>query len=197
MDDTSLATVRGPRPGAGIERPALSLKQINKSTANRSNQTDARRSRSEGEDAANGSPNFQGCFRTHNNMHAGTLGFHELQTIVSSTQDVIRMLHTPARVVVAGRDISVGSRPIANSVSALLVAFMLANSNEPSSLRSSKPPAIITFALPDKIVSQAISSDCRAVALKKKVKKTTAKKRDPHSPCTDGNLHRTARRHKK
>ena len=34
----------------------------------------------------------------------------------------------PARVVVAGRDISVGSQPIANSVSLLLVAFMLANS---------------------------------------------------------------------
>lgn len=35
---------------------------------------------------------------------------------------------TPVRVVVVGRDISVGSRPIANSVSVLLVAFMLANS---------------------------------------------------------------------
>ena len=71
---------------------------------------------------------------------------------------------TPARVLVVGRDISVGSRPIASSVSVLLVAFMLANSNEPSSLKSSKPPAIMTFALPLKIVSQAISTDWRAVA---------------------------------
>lgn len=54
---------------------------------------------------------------------------------------------------------------MANSVSALLVAFMFANSYEPSSLRSSKPPASITFALPDKSVSHAISMDCRAVAL--------------------------------
>lgn len=72
---------------------------------------------------------------------------------------------TPERVVVVGRDISVGSRPIANSVSALLVAFMLANSIEPSSLMSSKPPAIMTLAFPDRMVSQAISRDCKAVAL--------------------------------
>ena len=41
---------------------------------------------------------------------------------------------------------------------------MLANSYEPSSEKSSKPPAIITLALPDRIESQAISTDCRAVA---------------------------------
>merc|ERR1712225_16480 len=70
----------------------------------------------------------------------------------------------PARVLVVGRDISLGSRPLANSVSVLLVAFMLANSYEPSSEKSSKPPANMTFALPDKMVSQAISTDCRAVA---------------------------------
>ena len=74
-------------------------------------------------------------------------------------------LPTPERVVVVGRDISVGSRPMANSVSALLVAFIFANSYEPSSLKSSKPPASITLALPDKRVSQAISTDCSAVAL--------------------------------
>ena len=74
----------------------------------------------------------------------------------------------PARVV-AGRDISVGSRPIANSVSLLLVAFMLANSYEPSSQISSNPPAIITLAFPDSKVSQAISMDCNAVALQKTV----------------------------
>ena len=78
-----------------------------------------------------------------------------------------RNIRTPERVVVAGRDISVGSRPIANSVSALLVAFMFANSYEPSSLRSSKPPASMTFALPERSVSHAISMDCRAVALSK------------------------------
>jgi hypothetical protein len=66
---------------------------------------------------------------------------------------------TPARVVVVGRDISAGSRPIANSVSELLVAFMLANSYDPSSEKSSKPPAIMTLALPERIVSHAISSD--------------------------------------
>ena len=62
-------------------------------------------------------------------------------------------------MVVVGRDISVGSRPIANSVSVLLVAFMFANSYEPSSEKSSESPAIMTLALPDKIVSLAISSD--------------------------------------
>ena len=36
---------------------------------------------------------------------------------------------TPERVVVVGRDISVGSRPIANSVSALLVAFTADQAN--------------------------------------------------------------------
>lgn len=72
---------------------------------------------------------------------------------------------TPDLVVVAGRDISVGSRPMANSVSALLVAFMLANSYEPSSLKSSKPPASMIFALPERSVSHAISIDCKAVAL--------------------------------
>lgn len=58
---------------------------------------------------------------------------------------------------------------MANSVSALLVAFMLANSYDPSSVRSSKPPASMIFALPDKIVSQAISRDCNAVALNPKL----------------------------
>ena len=50
-------------------------------------------------------------------------------------------------------------------MSALLVAFMLANSYEPSSLRPSKPPASMTLALPESSVSHAISTDCRAVAL--------------------------------
>lgn len=71
----------------------------------------------------------------------------------------------PARVLVVGLENSFGSRPMANSVRELLVAFIFANSYEPSSLKSSNPPAIITFALPERSVSQAISSDCRAVAL--------------------------------
>jgi len=67
----------------------------------------------------------------------------------------------PERVVVAGRDISVGvgSCSTANSVSALLVAFVLANSYEFSSLMSSKPSAIMTFAFPYKRVSEAISRE--------------------------------------
>jgi hypothetical protein len=39
----------------------------------------ARRSRSESEDAANGAPKLQRGFRTHNNVHASALGFHELE----------------------------------------------------------------------------------------------------------------------
>lgn len=54
---------------------------------------------------------------------------------------------------------------MANSVSELLVAFMFANSYEPSSLRSSYPPASMTLALPESNVSHAISTDCNAVAL--------------------------------
>ncbi len=54
-----------------------------------------------------------------------------------------------------------GSRPIANSVSALLVALMFANLQEPSSLMSSKPPAIMALALPDKRVSHAVSREGR------------------------------------
>jgi hypothetical protein len=85
------------------------------------------------------------------------------QGVTKSRQGAITQLTIasikPARVVVVGRDISVGSRPMANSVSALLVAFMLPNSYEPSSERSSRPPASITLALPDKRVSHAISSD--------------------------------------
>lgn len=63
-----------------------------------------------------------------------------------------------------GRDISLGSRPAARSETLLDVAFMLANSNDPSSEKSSNPPAIMTLALPVRIVSQAISVDWRAVA---------------------------------
>lgn len=63
-----------------------------------------------------------------------------------------------------GRDISVGSRPAASSETVLEVAFMLANSYEPSSEKSSKPPEIMTLALPVRIVSTAISIDCSAVA---------------------------------
>ena len=51
------------------------------------------------------------------------------------------------RVVVATRDTPVRSRLLKNSVSLLLVAFMLANSQDPSWLISSKPPATITLAL--------------------------------------------------
>jgi hypothetical protein len=67
-----------------------------------------------------------------------------------------------------GRGERCHSRPIASSVSELLVAFILPNSLEPSSQRSSKPPATIrvTFALPVRIVSEAISMDCRPVALR-------------------------------
>src|ERR1700722_1975930 len=104
-------------------------------------------------------------------MYASTLGFHELSKMqhvnVGVISEILSAL-TPARVVVAGRDISVGSRPIANSVSALLVAFILANSYEPSSQMSSKPPATMTLALPDSRVSHAISRDCSAVALRRK-----------------------------
>jgi hypothetical protein len=58
----------------------------------------------------------------------------------------------------------------------LLVAFMLANSKEPSSLRSSNPPAIITLAFPDNMLSQAISTDWRAVALDHSIKRRASKK---------------------
>jgi hypothetical protein len=116
------------------------------------------------------------------------LSFHELRESAESLgKEKINL--TPARVVVVGRDISVGSRPIANSVSALLVAFMFANSYEPSSLRSSKPPAIMTFAFPDKIVSHAISRDWRAVALagvKYMKKRMDGWKK--HEPSSDRNL---------
>ena len=68
----------------------------------------------------------------------GALSLHELYNgDISKDQPAMIDVRTPARVVVAGLDISVGSRPMANSVSELLVAFMLANSYEPSSLKSS------------------------------------------------------------
>lgn len=69
-------------------------------------------------------------------------------------------------MLVVGRENSVGSLPAANSLTELLVAFMFANSNDPSSLKSSKPPANITFAFPVRMVSQAMSKDCKAVALR-------------------------------
>lgn len=74
-------------------------------------------------------------------------------------------IRTPALVLVVGLENSVGSRPAANSVVELLVAFMFANSNEPSSEKSSKPPAIMTLALPLRMVSHAMSRDCKPVAL--------------------------------
>ncbi len=70
----------------------------------------------------------------------------------------------PLRVVVVGRDISLGVRPWANSSTALLVAFMLANSYEPSSPKSSKPPTRQTRALPSMMVSTPMSTDSTAVA---------------------------------
>src|SRR3569833_1566677 len=70
----------------------------------------------------------------------------------------------PFRVVVVGRDISLGVRPWANSSTALLVAFILANSYEPSSPKSSKPPTRQTRALPSMMVSYPISTDSTAVA---------------------------------
>jgi uncharacterized membrane protein len=39
------------------------------------------------------------------------------------------------------------------------------NSNEPSSEKSSNPPATMTLAFPERMVSHAISIDWRAVAL--------------------------------
>jgi hypothetical protein len=72
---------------------------------------------------------------------------------------------TPARVVVVGRDISVLSRPIASSVSELLVAFMLPKSYELFSQGSSKPPATITITLPVRIASEVTPMGYGAVAL--------------------------------
>src|SRR5438105_467330 len=70
----------------------------------------------------------------------------------------------PARVLAAGRDISLGLLPLANSSTALLVAFILANSWDVSSPKSSTPPTKQNLALPVTIVSYPSSSDSIAVA---------------------------------
>ena len=88
----------------------------------------SRRCRAVPNDTADGATKLDCCLGTHENMHAGTLGFHELQQVSVDADLPEEEVHTPERVVVVGRDISVGSRPMANSVSALLVAPMFANS---------------------------------------------------------------------
>lgn len=66
---------------------------------------------------------------------------------------------THACVVVTGCDTSVGLCPMVNSVLALIVAFMMVISKEPSSLMSSKLPEIMTLAFLDRMVSQPTSID--------------------------------------
>ena len=70
----------------------------------------------------------------------------------------------PARDVAVGRDISCGRRPLSSSSSALAVAFMLANSYDSSSWKSSLPPTMATLHLFVRIDSAAMSSDSMAVA---------------------------------
>ena len=67
----------------------------------------------------------------------------------------------PVRVVAAGPDISVGWQILSRCCWW-----------EPPSLMSSMPPEIITLAFPDNRASQAISTDCKAVALQ-----------NPINPC--------------
>jgi hypothetical protein len=99
------------------------------STPNAKANVNSRRRRGEGENAANRATKLKGRLGRHNNVNTNTLRFHELQIIGLATGRPVKgWQRTPARVVVVGRDISVGSRPIASSVSELLVAFMLPNS---------------------------------------------------------------------
>ena len=105
------------------------------------------------EGPVNRTTKLYGSLNIHHNVHT----FHKLakkKVTVRSSESII--IRTPERVAIIGQDISIGSFPIANSVCALLVAFMFADSKEPYSLTSSKPQVITTFASPDKILSQAI-----------------------------------------
>jgi hypothetical protein len=78
FEGTSLATERAPRPGAGTERPALSLCTVVNEKALIPKNVDLRRGRGERKDAADGSTEFQGRLGTHDNMYPSTLCFHEL-----------------------------------------------------------------------------------------------------------------------
>mmetsp|Transcript_28463 Transcript_28463/g.81998 ORF Transcript_28463/g.81998 Transcript_28463/m.81998 type:complete len:213 (+) Transcript_28463:2139-2777(+) len=70
----------------------------------------------------------------------------------------------PPRVEVNGRDASDGRLPAVTSSVESFVAFMLANSKDPSSVKSSVPPVIMTCALPLRMVSTPSSTDRPAVA---------------------------------
>ena len=98
---------------------------------------------SESDNAVDGGTNFKGHLGIHDNMHATSLSLHETSSSAACwSRHLIWLTH-----------------PIANSVVEFDVAPMLANLKEPSLLKSSKPPAIMTLALPERMLLQAISMD--------------------------------------
>src|SRR6266702_7715851 len=78
LDWTSRATPSAPRPGAGIERPALSLRSGQFPQPNAKANVNSRRRRGEGENAANRATKLKGRLSRHNNVYTNTLRLHEL-----------------------------------------------------------------------------------------------------------------------
>lgn len=109
---TSLATVSAPRPGAGTERPAMSLRQDKLKTSKKRSQY----SRHVDVGVKARIPRIGARIsRTaltfiHDDVYTSSLSFYELGTVsvwCLTIKQTMRL--TTARVVVARRDISVGS----------------------------------------------------------------------------------------
>jgi len=87
------------------------------------------------------------------------------------------------RVVVTGREMSVDSRPIANSVLLLISGLDI---SEPIVADVAETTSNHRF--PDNSVSQAISLSCKAVAPRKLINSCRIPVRNVHSPGTNGDL---------